>query len=162
MLWQARPVPPDVPPGPGPQSLDPRELALVGECARKSQVSWIAWADEPERLVWHAWLDERGGGPALVILDGDTGQRLPGLVASGQVRVTMRSRDTGGAVVTWTGHVTALEPGSPGWQAHVAALLAARLNLPEPASAAERWAECCTVLRVVPTATLGPAPGPLP
>ncbi len=131
------------PPAPAPSA------ALVAECARKSAVSWLSWADEPDRLVWHAWYDDRVA-PALVVLDGDSGQDLPGLARAGRAVLTLRSKDTGARLVVCPARVEVVAPDSEAWRPHVAALLAARLNLAEPATAPDDWARRCTVLRVVP------------
>jgi hypothetical protein len=104
--------------------------------------------------VWHAWHDG-----ALLVVDGDGAQRLPGLAEAGEATVSMRSRDTGGRVSSWPADVLAVPPDHPEWTAHAAALLAARLNLTDPAATLEAWRDDATVLRLVPRAE---APGPLP
>ena len=137
-------------------------LALATESAKKSRVCWLTWSgaaqDDRPRLVWHVWYDG-----ALVVLSGDGDQRLPGLEDSSTAEVTMRSKDTGGRVLTWTGAVEVVDPGSASWDQHAAALLGVRLNLPDPAAALERWRATCTVVRIAPVdATEDPPVGPLP
>ena len=50
------------------------------------------------------------------------GGTLPGLVDGGAAEVTVRSKDKGGRLVTWTATVTELPAGSPEWDAAVGAL----------------------------------------
>jgi hypothetical protein len=133
-------------------------LALVAECARKSRVCWLSWAARAPRLVWHVWHDD-----ALVVLSGDEGQVLPGIVKAGTVQVTMRSKDTGGRLVAWTGTVDVVDPDDGSWDASAAALLGVRLNLADPAAAREGWRSTGTIVRIHPVvATEEPGPGPLP
>lgn len=144
---------------------DPRPgftLALAAESAKKSRVCWLSWpggaASDRPRLVWHVWYDG-----ALVVLSGDGDQHLPGLAESSTAEVTMRSRDTGGRLLTWTGAVEMVDRGSASWDEHVAALLGVRLNLPDPAAALDRWRATCAVVRIAPVdVTEDPADGPLP
>ena len=131
----------------------------MAEAAKKSRVCWLSWqGSRRPRLVWHAWYDG-----ALVVLSADAEQALPGLADAGTVEVTMRSKDTGGLLVTWTGSVEVVDPGTEGWEAHAAALLGVRLNLPDPDAASETWRTDGTVLRIAPVVATGePGPGPLP
>ena len=129
--------------------------SLVAESAKKSRVCWLSWSGSQPRLVWHAWYDD-----ALVVLSGDD-QPLPGL--DGTVQVTMRSKDTGGRLVTWTGSVEVVDPAADAWDGNAAALLAVRLNLVDPAATLASWRSDATVVRITPVdATEEPAAGPLP
>jgi hypothetical protein len=126
--------------------------ALVAESARKSRVCWISYeyagGGVHDRLVWHVWHDD-----ALVLLSGEPGQLLEGLDRlddDSRVRVTMRSKDTGGLLVTWTGVPRVVAPDDESWDGHAAAILGVRLNLPDPAAALGVWRESGTVLRVAP------------
>ena len=131
--------------------------ALVTEAAKKSRVCWLSWGSVAPRLVWHAWYDD-----ALVVVSGDPGQVLRGLADAGTVDVTLRSKDTGGRLVRWTGTVTVIDPEDERWDAHAAALLAVRLNLPDPAAAVAGWRTGATILRITPAvATQEQAAGPL-
>ena len=137
-------------------------LALAAESARKSRVCWLSWSGPPAsgrpRLVWHVWYDG-----ALVVLSGDADQVLPGLEESSTAEVTTRSKDTGGRLLTWTGAVEVVDPGSASWDQHAAALLGVRLNLPDQPAALERWRATGTVVRIAPVgATQDRADGPLP
>lgn len=148
-LWHARAVA-------APHQSDERSpelaAALVAEAARKSRVCWLSYeyagGAVHDRLVWHVWHDG-----ALVVLSGDPGQRLTELHRLGpeaRVGVTMRSKDTGGRLVTWTGRAEVVAPEDERWEQHAAALLGVRLNLLDPAAALRTWRESCTVLRVTP------------
>jgi len=62
------------------------------------------------------------------VVSGPGEQPLPGVAGAAQVRVTVPSKDTGGALVTWTAGVYRVDPGSPEWDAVIGPLAAARLN----------------------------------
>jgi hypothetical protein len=127
--------------------------ALVAEAARKSRICWLSYehAGTPhtERLVWHAWYDD-----ALVVLSEDPGQVLDGIGEVDRAEVTLRGKDGGTRLVTWTGEVTRVDPGSEEWDGHADALLGVRLNLADPQEALERWRTDATVVRISPV----PAP----
>jgi hypothetical protein len=132
-VWHARRVVPD-------------ELAaaLVAEAARKSRVCWVAWDAHAPRLVWHVWHDG-----ALVVLSG-ADQPLPGIDVVGTATVVMRSKDTGGRLVSWTGTVEVVEAGTERWDEHAAALLAVRLNLTDPPAALAEWRAGARIVRLRP------------
>ncbi|CAA9344313.1 MAG: hypothetical protein AVDCRST_MAG34-1136 [uncultured Nocardioidaceae bacterium] len=129
--------------------------ALVAESARRSRVCWLSYAyDEAGdrvrvegRLVWHLWHED-----ALVVLScpGPAEQVLPGIDRTGRVEVTMRSKDTKGRLLTWTGMVEVVEVGTASWSGHVEALLGVRLNLPDVDAAREDWAEHGIIVRIRP------------
>jgi hypothetical protein len=131
---------------------------LVTEAARRSAVCWVSYrhpgGDVTDRLVWHVWHDG-----AVVVLAGDTGQPLEGLSQATDATVTMRSKDTRARLVTWTAGVEVVEPGTERWEAHAAALVAERLNLPDPAAAVESWRATpgsgCSVVRLDPPSVDG-------
>jgi hypothetical protein len=142
--------------------------ALAAEAARKSRICWLSYeyagGAETERLVWHVWHDE-----AVVVLLGEPGQVLGGvdqLAPAGPVEhasVTVRSKDTGGRLLTWVGPVEIVAPGTARWEEHAAALLGVRLNLAAPAAALEEWRSERTILRVGGSgATVAGPSGPLP
>jgi hypothetical protein len=113
-------------------------LPLIVEAARKSSVCWVGYR-HPEgvvndRLAWHVWHDD-----AVVVLAGDTGQPLEGLALAAEAEVTLRSKDTRQRLVTWPARVEVVEPGTEEWDAHAAALAAARLNLTDPVAAVGSW-----------------------
>lgn len=83
--------------------------ALLGEAMAKSGLLWIEVADDRTWPAWHVWDD----GAALVV-SGPGEQPLPWLPK--EVRVILRSKDTGGRLLTVRAHVHVLEPGTPEWQ----------------------------------------------
>ena len=127
-----------------PSAADPTD-ALVAELARKSGVSWIRHGGRTQ-AVWHVWHDE-----ALCLVSGGDEQPLPDLGDGDRVEVVMRSKDTGGRLLTWVGQVSVVRPGDERWAATTAALVAGRLNVPDLATAADRWASSSVVHRIVPT-----------
>ena len=125
---------------------------LVVEAARKSAVCWVGYRHldgvVADRLVWHVWHDD-----AVVVLAGDRSQPLEGLPLAAEAEVTMRSKDTGARLLTWTASVEVVAAGTEAWESHAAALVAARLNLPDPAAAVESWRDTsggCSVVRLNP------------
>jgi hypothetical protein len=107
--------------------------------------------------VWHTWAQD-----SLCLVSGGQEQRLPdpaeALGDGDRAEVVLRSRDTGGRLVTWVGAVSVLHPGDPLWEPVTAALVAARLNLDDPETTADHWAEHCVVRRIVPTGELVESP----
>ncbi len=123
--------------------------ALLAELGRKTDVCWVRVGDVTQ-AVWHAWVDDdRGGG--LVVVSGGAEQPFPEVADGGRVEVVMRSKDTGGRVLVWAGLASVVRPEDEGWEPTVAALVARRLNLPDPATAPARWAGHSVVRRIVPT-----------
>jgi hypothetical protein len=119
--------------------------ALVAELARKSGLCWLRY-DGRDHAVWHIWHDD-----ALCVVSGGDEQPLPDIPDGGRVEVVMRSRDTGGRVLTWTGRVCVVRREDEAWTGTTAALMAGRLNLRDPGTAAERWARSSVVRRITPT-----------
>ena len=69
------------------------------------------------------------------------------------MRVTVPSKQSGGALVTWTAAVHRVDPGSAEWDAVIGALAAGRLNAvlgPGEVSPADRWARSGTVFCLAP------------
>jgi hypothetical protein len=97
-------------------------------------------------MVWHTWYED-----ALVVLALEPEQPLEGAAGAAQVEVTMRSKDTGARLVTWTGAVQVVRPDQPSWPGHAEALLGVRLNLRDPEAALATWRERGTVLRITPS-----------
>jgi len=109
--------------------------ALIAEATRRAGVIWliVPGRDRPVP-AWHLWRDPPG---AAYVVTGPGEQPLPGLTGATHVRVTVPSKDTGGALVTWTAGVHRVDPGSPEWDAVIGPLAAARLNAElDPGSAA--------------------------
>ena len=125
---------------------DVRALALVEEATRKSALIWVRGSG-PARAVWHVWHE----GAALLVGDGPGEQPLPAGITDGAAAdVTVRSKDKGGRLVSWTAAVAVLEPRSEEWEAAVAELRGKRLNAPDFEQMTERWARACRVVRLTP------------
>lgn len=128
------------------------DQALVEEATKKSGLIWVRGASGPERALWHVWHE----GAANLVGDGPGEQPLPGLTDGGAATVTVRSKDKGGRLVSWTAGVVELAPHSEGWEAAVAELKGKRLNAPDGEAMPERWARECRVLRLEPTGSTVP------
>ena len=139
--------------------------ALIAEATRRTGVIWLTVP--PSRTafpVWHVWRPAGEAGPgtadppppgAAYLVTGPGEQPAPGLAAAGRVRVTVPSKQSGGALVTWTAAVHRVDPGSAEWDAVIGALAAGRLNAllgPGEVSPADRWARSGTVFCLVPVA----------
>ncbi|MFF4748955.1 hypothetical protein ACWD5R_06690 [Streptomyces sp. NPDC002514] len=135
------------------------DRALVEEATKKSGLVWVRGAGAPAaRALWHVWHD----GAVCLVGDGPGEQPLPGLVDGGTAEVTVRSKDKGGRLVTWTAAVAELPAASEGWETAVAELKGKRLNAPDGEAMTDRWARECRVLRLTPTGATAPLPeGPL-
>ncbi|MEU3395361.1 hypothetical protein [Streptomyces filamentosus] len=123
------------------------ELFLAEEATKKSGLVWVRGTG-PARALWHVWHD----GAAHVVGDGPGEQPLPGLADGSTAEVTVRSKDKGGRIVSWTAAVRELAPGGEEWAAAVAELKGKRLNAPDGEAMPERWARECRVLRLDPRA----------
>ncbi|MFJ8109758.1 hypothetical protein [Streptomyces sp. NPDC096132] len=131
------------------------DQALVEEATKKSGLIWVKGAGEAAaRALWHAWHE----GAACVVGDGPGEQPLPGLVEGGSAEVTVRSKDKGGRLVSWTARIVRLTPGTPEWDAAVAELKGKRLNAHDGEAMPQRWARECTVLRLEPSGATLPLP----
>lgn len=109
--------------------------ALIAEATRRAGVIWLTVPGRDKACpAWHIWRDPPG---AAYLVTGPGEQPLPGLAGASRVTVTVPSKDTGGALVTWTAGVRRVEPGSKEWDAAIGALAAGRLNADlDPGSAA--------------------------
>ena len=130
------------------------DQALVEEATKKSGLIWVKGPGVPARALWHVWQE----GAALVVGDGPGEQPLPGLADGVTAEVTVRSKDKGGRLVTWTARVAQLAPGTKAWEAAVADLKGKRLNAPDGEAMPERWARECRVLRLEPAGASAPLP----
>ena len=128
--------------------------ALVEEATKKSGLIWVRGPEGPARALWHVWHE----GAACLVGDGPGEQPLPGLTDGGAAEVTVRSKDKGGRLVSWTAKVVELPSGSEAWKAAVAELKGKRLNAPDGEAMPERWGRECRVLRLVPTGATAPLP----
>ncbi len=118
--------------------------ALVAELARRTGVCWVRYAGHTQP-VWHAWSDD-----ALCVVSGGSEQPFPDVPDGDRVEVVMRSKDTGGRLLTWVGRADVVHPEDERWAATTAALVAGRLNVPDLATAADGWAGTSTVRRITP------------
>ena len=119
--------------------------ALVAELGRRTGVCWVR-VGRVTQAVWHVWVDD-----ALAVVSGGDEQPFPEVEDGGRVEVLMRSKDTGGRLVRGSVARPSYARTDEQWGATTAALVAARLNLPDPASAADTWARTSVVRRIVPT-----------
>lgn len=123
---------------------------LTHEAASKSGLLWVRVPDGGgTHAVWHVWHDDgdpRGTGPAAYVVSGPGEQSLPWL--PDDVELILRSKDTGGRLLTV--HATAREvtPEDDGWDAAVELLRPERLNA--VGDVAERWARSCTIHVLTP------------
>jgi hypothetical protein len=92
---------------------------------------------------------------------GGAEQPLDDLAEADRVEVSMRSKEQGGRLVTWVGTLSRVRPDDDAWDGVVAALVAARLNLPDLEQAKTDWAAHSVVLRVDPTGDVLEQPGEL-
>lgn len=122
-------------------------LSPIEAAAKRSGVLWVH-LDRP-RLAWHVW---HAG--AIHLVTGGGEQSLPGLTEAAAVRVTLRGDN--GARIPADGRgtpcaVQVLEPGTPAWAEAAPALVKERLNAPEAAGLAERWAAAgARIVRLTP------------
>jgi hypothetical protein len=122
--------------------------AVVAQAARRSRVCWLTYdapqASVRDRLVWHAWYDEA----VLVVADED--QPLPGIGEATSASLTFRSKESRARLVAATVDVARVDPGDSTWEPAAAALLAVRLNLPDPTATAEHWRSAAVIVRLTP------------
>lgn len=133
--------------------LSPSDAALIAEACNKSSVLWLRTAGTTRhQLAWHVWHAD-----AVYIVYGVDEQMLP--LMSGQVEVTVRSKDLGSRLVTFIAQADILPARSPEWEEAATALAASRLNSVDPASQRDRWASGTLVTRLTPIHLSGSGPG---
>ncbi len=131
---------------------------LVTEAATKSGLLWVHVPGGQTHPVWHVWHDdgdERGTGPAAYVVSGPGEQHLPWLPE--EVELVLRSKDSGGRLLTMPATARELEPGSQPWDAAVELLRPARLNA--TGDVAQRWREGCTIHVLTPHGRPVESPG---
>jgi 8-oxo-dGTP diphosphatase len=138
--------------------------ALIAEATRRTAVIWLTVPPSGTAFpVWHIWRTAGDAGPGTVdpppgaayLVTGPGEQPAPGLAAARRVWVTVPSKQSGGALITWTAAVHRVDPGSAEWDAVIGALAAGRLNAalgPGEVSPADRWARSGTVFCLAPVA----------
>jgi hypothetical protein len=122
---------------------------LTHEAASRSGVLWIRVPGGGTHAAWHVWYDDgddRGPGPAAYVVSGPGEQALPWL--PDEVDLVLRSKDTGGRLLTVRATVREITPESPEWDAAAEALRAERLNA--VGDVAERWRQSCTIHVLTP------------
>jgi hypothetical protein len=124
--------------------------ALLNEAMTKSGLLWIDVAGDRAWPAWHVWDDG-----AAYVVSGPGEQPLPWLPE--EVRLILRSKDTGGRLLTLRAHTHVLDPGSPEWHTAAELLRASRLNAVD--DSLTRWAEACTLTALVPFDAPIEAPG---
>jgi hypothetical protein len=124
--------------------------ALLGEAMTKSGLLWVDVAGDRAWPAWHVWDDG-----AAYVVSGPGEQPLPWLPE--EVRVILRSKDTGGRLLTLRAHTHVLEPGTPEWDKAAGLLRASRLNAVD--DSLTRWAQACTLTALVPFDAPLEAPG---
>lgn len=135
----------------------PLTRALVEEACRKSSLVWLRPADADRSVAaWHVFTDG-----AVHLVGGGIEQDLPDVHDGDAVEVTVRSKDTGGRLVTFSATVVAVEPASTAWETVVPELHAKRLNPPDGEAQPARWARESRVLRLEPTGRVTERPGHL-
>jgi hypothetical protein len=108
--------------------------------------------------VWHVWHDDedpRGTGPAVYVVSGPGEQSLPWL--PDEVELILRSKDSGGRLLSLHAQVTELSPEDEAWDAAVEVLRPERLNA--VGDVAQRWAQSCTIHVLRPHGRLVEGPG---
>jgi hypothetical protein len=132
--------------GPGPTVNVTR---LIHEALSKSGLLWVRVPGGGTHAVWHAWHDdgdERGAGPSAYVVSGPGEQSLPWL--PDEVELVVRSKDTGGRLLTVHAWARELRPEDEGWGAAVEVLRPERLNA--VGDVAQRWAQSCTIHVLTP------------
>lgn len=130
---------------------------LTAEAANKSGLLWVRLPGGDAFPVWHAWHDpaEEGGEPSAYVVSGPGEQYLPWL--PDEVELVLRSKDTGGRLLTRRATARELEPGSEEWTAAVEELRPGRLNA--SGDLVERWRDTCTVHVLTPRGDPLESPG---
>ncbi len=127
------------------------------ETCRKSAMVWLRPVGDTHAVAaWHVFVDG-----AVHLVGGGLEQSLPALAEGQQVEVTVRSKDTGGRLLSFLATATVLEPDGEAWASVVPELHAKRLNPPDGEEQPRRWARESTVLRLEPTGRLVESPGHL-
>jgi hypothetical protein len=134
------------------------DFALVEEACKKSSLLWIAVPGLRDRAAWHVW-QQQGGRGAVYLVTGGGEQNVPGLSDGQLVRVTVRSKDKGGRLATWSGLVGRVHPDSSEWAEVVPTLHGKRLNARDGEAQPERWAQRSSIFRITPQGPLLEGPG---
>jgi hypothetical protein len=131
---------------------------LMHEAANRSGMLWIRIPGGRAHPVWHVWHDDgdaRGAGSSVYVVSGAGEQYLPRLPR--EVELVLRSKDSGGRLLTVRASARELDPGSAGWAAAVAVLRPERLNA--TGDVTTRWREECAIHVITPHGRLVEGPG---
>ena len=130
--------------------------ALLAEAAGKSGLVWLR--PHGQQRAWPAWHVWSSG--AVLVVSGPGEQELPPL--DGPVDLVLRSKDTGGRLLTVTATASTLAPDDGAWPAAAEALAASRLNSAHsPAALVDHWRSSgAVVTRVAPLPDAEPVEAP--
>lgn len=129
--------------------------ALVEETCRKSAMVWLRPLTDAQAVpAWHVFVDG-----AVHVVGGGIEQPLPALAEGAELEVTVRSKDTGGRLLSFLATAARVRPDDDAWASVVPELHAKRLNPPDGEGQPQRWARESTVLRLEPTGRLVESPG---
>lgn len=135
---------------PGDAAAPLNVTALFAEAAAKSGLMWVQPPDDRAWPFWHAWADD-----TVYAVSGPGEQVLPWLPP--EVRLVLRSKDTGGRLLTVQATVEEIRPDHALWETATTALRAGRLNATD--DSVTRWAHECTVRALRPFGSPVEAPG---
>lgn len=155
-VWESAGMAEQTPDAAGPPPVD--VTRLTNEAGGKSGLLWVRLPGGDAYPVWHAWHDpggDRSPGPSAYVISGPGEQYLPWL--PDEVEVVLRSKDTGGRLLTLHATARELEPGSEEWVAAVDVLRPERLNA--PGDVTDRWRDTCTVHAITPHGRPVESPG---
>ena len=126
-----------------PLTVPPDVAGLLRQAAGSSGLLWLDLPGDRAWPAWHVWLDDTG-----YVVSGPGEQTLPAL--PGELLLVLRSKETGGRLLTVRAKATTLTPADERWDAATAALRASRLNSPGGQDVVARWAAQCTVTALLP------------
>ena len=141
-----------------PEAAPLNVTALFAEAATKSGLMWVQPPDDRAWPFWHAWADE-----TVYAVSGPGEQTLPWLPP--EVRLILRSKDTGGRLLSVQATVHEIGPADERWSSATEALKAGRLNTRNDGGTedvVERWDRECTVRALQPFGAPLEAPGSYP
>jgi hypothetical protein len=124
--------------------------ALFAEAAGKSGLLWVDVPGDRPWPAWHTWADD-----TVFVVSGPGEQTLPWL--PDEVTLILRSKDTGGRLLTVHATVRTIAPDDPLWETATDALKGSRLNATD--DLVTRWATSCTVRALRPYGTPLEGPG---
>lgn len=118
-----------------------KTTALLAEAANKSAIMWIDIPGDRSFAVWYAWDQDR-----FYVVCGEGEQLLPPLPEV--VHLILRSKDSGGRLLTVTATAHLLAPHTESWQQATEALAGERLNATD--DVVTRWAAAGSVYALHP------------